>query len=351
MKSYLKFYGVLLLGALLSACNNEGRRSAMETTTPVSVQKVAKRSIEKKITTTGTAKAVKSIELKSEMVGTYHLLRNPKTGRPYQLGDQVDAGTVIVRLENREYENNTQLESKELQVSIAEKELEGQEMLYQKGGATQKDVNNAKNSYINSKLTLENAHIALNKMDIKAPFKGVIVALPYFTPGMEVASGSSLVSMMDYSSMYINAQFPENVLNDLKHGQSVYVTNYNLKQDTLSGYIDQLSPAISEETRTFTGVISVENPHLLLRPGMFAKAEIVTERRDSVLAIPKEVIRNDKGRQIVFVVQRNNAEERVVQTGISDENYIEVTGLKAGDEIVIKGYEWLRNRSKIKVMK
>ena len=145
------------------------------------------------------------------MTGAYSLQRNPKTGKPYQLGDIVEAGAVIVRFDNKEYVNNQQMESKELQVKIAEKEWEGQEMLLKKGGATEKDVNNAKNSYINSKINLENAEIALGKMMVRAPFKGVIVTLPYFTPGTEVASGSSIVSLMDYSKMYIEGQFPENI--------------------------------------------------------------------------------------------------------------------------------------------
>ena len=51
-------------------------------------------------------------------------------------------------------------------------------------------------------------------------------------------------------------------------------------------------------------------------------------------------------------MNRNSAEEIAIQTGISDDEYIEVEkGLKPGDKIVTRGYEWLRNRSKVKVMK
>ncbi|MGL5681840.1 MAG: efflux RND transporter periplasmic adaptor subunit [Marinifilaceae bacterium] len=352
MRNCQSLYGLLILAATAASCQTEVRRASNESVTPVSVQEVGKRNIEKTITTTGTAKAIKNIELKSEMTGSYNLQRNPKTGKPYQLGDVVEAGAVIVRFDNQEYVNNQQLESKKLQVQIAEKEWEGQEMLYKKGGATEKDVNNAKNSFINSKTSLENAEISLGKMTIKAPFKGVIVTLPYFTPGIEVASGSSIVSLMDYSKMYIEGQFPENILSDLTKGQNVYITHYNLKRDTLSAIVDQLSPAINEDTRTFSGMILVNNDGLKLRPGMFAKADIVTERRDSVIAVPKDIIKNSRGNRTVFVVERNTAEERSVKIGISDDEYVEITsGLKPGDRIVVKGNEWLNNRSKVKIMK
>ncbi len=259
---------------------------------------------------------------------------------------------MIVRLENQEYENNVQLESKKLQIEITEKEWEGQKVLYEKGGATQKDVTNAENSYINAKLALENAYITLNKLNIKAPFKGVIVALPYFTPQVEVASGSTIAELMDYSKMYIETQFPENALTKLAVGQSVHVTNYNIKSDTLKGRLTQLSPAINEDTRTFSGYIAIDNPDLKLRPGMFAKADVVTIRKDSVLSIPKNIIKNRRGGKLVYTVDRNSATEKVIRTGISNDKYIEIeTGLEPGDKIVIKGYEWLRNRSKVKVMK
>ena len=330
---------------------SQGNNSS-EATTPVWVEDVQLRNIEEYITTTGTAKAAKTIEIKSETNGAYYLQKNPKTGRPYQLGDIVEAGAVIIRLENKEYENNVQLESKKLQIQITEKEWEGQKILLEKGGATEKDVNNAENSYINAKLALENGYITLEKLSIKAPFKGVIVNLPYYTPGVEVASGSVMVGLMDYSKMYVETQFPENTLTKLRIGQQVHITNYNIKSDTLRGILTQLSPAINEETRTFSGYIEIDNPDLKLRPGMFAKADIVTVRKDSVISIPKDIIKNRRGGKLVYTVDRNSAEEKVIHTGISDDKYIEVEkGLEAGDKIVVKGYEWLRNRSKVKVMK
>lgn len=352
MHIHLKIAGMISLGLLSFSCNSNQGSSSSETTTPVWVEEVGYRNIEEYITATGTAKATKTVEISSEVTGSYKLQQNPKTGRPYQLGDIVEEGTVVIRLENKEYENNVQLESKKLQIEITEKEWEGQKILLEKGGATQKDVNNAQNSYINAQLALENAYITLSKMNIKAPFRGVIVELPYFTPGIEVASGNVMVKIMDYSKMFLETQFAENNLTKLSVGQTVHITNYNIKSDTLKGTLTQLSPAINEDTRTFSGYIEIDNPELKLRPGMFAKADIVTMRKDSVLAIPKDIIKNRRGGKLVYTVDRNNADERVIQTGISDDKYIEVEkGLEAGEKIVIKGYDWLRNRSKVKVMK
>lgn len=352
MNNYLKTLGIVSLGLALYSCGGNRNNSGSETTTPVWVEEVQPRTIEEFVTTTGTAKAAKTTELKSETSGSYALQRNPKTGKSYQLGDIVEEGAVIIRLENKEYENNVQLESKKLKVLIAEKEWEGQKSLLEKGGATQKDVNNAETAYINAKLDLENAYITLKKMNVKAPFKGVLVNLPYFTPNVEVPTGQVMAGLMDYSKMFVETQFPESTMPKVKVGQNVHITNYNIKSDTLKGVLTQISPAINEETRTFSAYIVIENPDLKLRPGMFAKADVITEKRDSVLSIPKDIVTTRRGNKLVFTVDRSAAQEKNIRTGISDDKYIEVeSGLEQGDKVVVKGYEWLRNRSKVKVMK
>ena len=152
--------------------------------------------------------------------------------------------------------------------------------------------------------------------------------------------------------MYVETQIPENTLTKLAVGQKIHITNNNINSDTLKGVLTQLSPAINEDTRTFSGYIIIDNPELKLRPGMFAKADVVTIRKDSVLSIPKEIIKSRSGGKLVYSVDRYSAEEKVIHTGISDDKFIEVEkGLAPGDKIVVKGYEWLRNRSKVKVMK
>ena len=123
MNLHLKIAGIVSLGFILYSCNSNRSNSSSETTTPVWLEEVQFRSIEEYITATGTAKAAQTIEIKSETAGAYYLQKNPKTGKPYKLGDIVEAGAVIVRLENKEYENNVQLESKKLQIEITEKRV------------------------------------------------------------------------------------------------------------------------------------------------------------------------------------------------------------------------------------
>ena len=180
----------------------------------------------------------------------------------------------------------------------------------------------------------------------------MIVSLPHYTPGSWVTQGSELVGLMAYSRMYMEINLPESTMEYVKVNQPVHITHYTLAEDTIAGQISELSPAISTETRTFQGKITISNDQLKLRPGMFVKADIVVDQADSAIIIPKDVVLSRRDRKHVYVVERNTAILRNIETGLEDEDYIEVTkGLNENDNLIIRGYETLRENSRVKVLK
>jgi RND family efflux transporter MFP subunit len=337
---------------LLTACNNQPQSNQNDIETPVSVQELKKGSISKLINTTGTAQATYSVELNSEMSGMYKLQNNPRTGKPYKLGDTVKKGNVVICLEDKEYENGIALEAKKLSLEIAEQEQSKQKALYEKGGVTLSEMRNTEVRVTNARYDLENANINLEKMNIKAPFDGVIVSLPHYSLNSRVEQGRPMVGIMDYARMYMEVNLPESTIGYMKANQPVYITHYTLPDDTLSGVISELSPAISIETRTFKGKILIDNSTLKLRPGMFVKADVVVDKADSVIIIPKDVILSSRNRKYVYIVEKNTAIVRNIQTGLEDEDNIQVTeGLNENDNLIIRGYETLRENSRVKVLK
>ena len=85
---------------------------------------------------------------------------------------------------------------------------------------------------------------------------------------------------------------------------------------------------------------------------MFVKADIITSQKDSVIVIPKNIILSGNRGKYVFVVGRNSsADDRRISTGIENQDYIEITeGLNRNDRLIIKGFETLRDNSKVKVI-
>jgi RND family efflux transporter MFP subunit len=282
----------------------------------------------------------------------YYLEKNPQTGRAWQLGDKVITGALIARLEDKEYVNSIKLETNELNLELTESELKKQESLYEKGGVTLKDLKTASINYANAKTTVENAKLQLDKTRIVAPIDGVIVDLPYYTQSTQIETGSAIVKIMDYKVMYMDVQLPEKYISVIKPGQVVKLTNYTIPEDTIIGNITQLSPAINADTRTFKGNISINNPNLLLRPGMFVKADIITNQKDSVIVIPKSIILSRQRGKTVFIIDRGVATERIIETGLENITEVEVIrGLTKNERVVISGYETLSNKSKVKIIK
>lgn len=337
---------------LLSACNKSSEDLSKDISVPVSVMDLKLQSMQHFVETTGNVNPIKEVSQKSEIAGIYRLNTNPSTGQKYALGDYVKEGVEIVTLEDLEYENNIKITSLELKLEISKQVYEKQQSLFEKGGVTLSELKNAEIDYINSRYSYEDGLLRLAKMHIKAPISGVIVELPYYTPGTKVETNSELFKLMDYSKLFMEISLPEKDYLFIKSKQKVNITNYTLPNDTLNGLITQISPAIDATTRSFKSVITIDNSSLIIRPGMFAKVEIVVAHVDSAIVIPKSVILSKQRGNTVFVVDKGLAQERVVTFGLENQNDVQIiSGLEKNDRLVIKGFETLRNRSKVKVVK
>ncbi len=345
--TYLIFFSLLFAG-----CNNQDPGLEADVEIPVTVEDIKLKSIEEFVSTTGTVYPVVDVELESEISASYYLEKKPATGRQWQLGDRIRKGSLIARLEDKEYENNIKLELYELNLELAKSNLEKQESLYEKGGVTLNEMKQAGYDYINAEITVKNARLQKEKMKITSPFDGIITKLPYYTQGSEIQAGSMIAGIMDYKSMILDINLPEKYINDIQTGQGVKITNYALPEDTLRGEITQLSPAINPQTRTFQGSIEINNPELKLRPGMFVKADIITNSADSVVVIPKDIILSRQRGMTVFIVNRGVANERIINTGLENNEEVEVTrGLSTNERVVTDGFETLSHNAKVKILK
>lgn len=352
MKSGISVIALTALTVLMAGCRQENTMNRNEIPTPVSVTDITYGSISKVFTTNSTAISNAEAELSTEMAGKYHLQKNPATGKPYKLGDKVKKGALIARIEDKSYENSISIESKRLNLELAEQEQVKTKSLYDKGGATLTEVKNSEVKIMNSRLDYENAEMNLEKMNIRAPFDGVIVNLPHYSEEAKLNSGTQIVTIMDYSTMLLEINLPESAINEVKVGQKANITHYTLPKDTIIGEITELSPAISAETRTFKGKLVIDNSKLLIRPGMFVKADIVTESHNSTIIIPKNIVRNDRNRRTVFVVDQGIARAKQVKLGLEDKTSVEVlSGLDKDDQLIIRGYETLRDGSKVKIQR
>ena len=343
---------LLITASILFSCNPQQENLGKDITIPVTTTSIKPGTIEEFIDISGAVKPLKEVQLKTEVTGNYQLKINPATGRLYSLGDKVAQGAEIIEITDKEYENNIKLSSLKLNLEITKQVFDKQQSLYDKGGVTLSELKAAEINYINANYSYEDALLRIQKMHIKSPFEGVIIDLPYFTPGVKVDANTLLVKVMDYSKLHMEVNLPEKSMGETRPGQTVRVTNYTIPNDTLIGTVNQLSPAIDPETRSYKGLIIISNPKLKLRPGMYVKGEIVVASAKNAIVVPKDIIVSKQRGNSVFVVDKGIAHERIVEFGLENSREVEiVSGLKPDERMVVKGFETLRDKSKVKEMK
>ncbi len=336
---------------LFAACSTStGTTSQAQISIPVTVEEIVAGNLEQLTSTNGSLTPLSSATVTNKLEGVYRPATNPTTGKYYKIGDKVRAGQVLARIEDEEYINDISIETKKISWEIAEGEYEKYIILQEKGGATEIDIKNAAVEVETTKNAYKNAQISISNMAVTSPISGIIVDMEYQTPGIELESGVSLFSVMDYSKMYLDISLSESTMSYIHTGLPVYISHYSIPDEYIEATIDQLSPSIDTSTRTYKGVVVVNNDKLLLKPGMFVKSDIVVDKAVDAIIIPKEIIRTSQNNSFVFIADGTTAMQCEITTGISNDTYIEVkSGLYIGDKLIVDGYQTLRNRSKIAI--
>jgi membrane fusion protein (multidrug efflux system) len=151
---------------------------------------------------------------------------------------------------------------------------------------------------------------------------------------------------------------PSREFNQLQVNQTVELV-LDSNGTPLQGVIRLISPVIDATSGTIKITVEVQDYPAGTRPGDFAEVKIVTERRDGVVLVPRAAVVTDKSEQVVYVALAAEggedgaatAERRIVEVGFTDDENAQIlSGLAAGDRIVVKGQRSLKNGSVLKVL-
>jgi membrane fusion protein (multidrug efflux system) len=340
---------ILLLAMVVVACEDSTEERVANLTVPVTDMPVGLGTIEAKVDSTGSLLPLREAELIAEVKGDLFLSDSAGGGR-LEEGSRVTAGDLVARIESEEWLVSVRQESRELAVENARRALADKQALFEEGLGIETDVDNARKVLIDAQADLENARIQVEKMQILAPISGFLTELADITDSTLVQQNAVIGKIVDYSRVLVDLNIPNSQINAVRRGQPVRITNYAFPDRLFEGVITIMDPALNPTTRTFRVEATVNNADMVLRPGMFVRAEIVTESREGVVIIPRELILNRQNRQVVFVVQEGAAEMREITTGLEDEMFVEVLeGLSEGERLITSNYETLRSRTAVQV--
>jgi HlyD family secretion protein len=206
-------------------------------------------------------------------------------------------------------------------------------------------------SYDVIRYQLESARKKLDQTRVTAPISGVIGSKQIMTGAMTSPEMPSYV-ILDQSSVLVMITVTEQVINLLQKGDPVSVEIPSARSKPYTGKIHFISPSVDNTTMAYTVGIKIDNPEGLIKPGMTARAGIRTEKRDNALIIPLSSVLTGDGESYVFTIKSGKAVKRVISTGLSDDEHVEVTsGLNPGEILIIKGHQYLKDQDTIRVIK
>lgn len=197
---------------------------------------------------------------------------------------------------------------------------------------------------------LAQEQIRLQNTQIVAPFSGEIVR-KNVDNGALVSSSTPLVTLVHMDTLKVLASVLEKDIALVKPGMKAKIFTEAYPEQPFEGTIVRMNKALDLATRTLQTEIDIPNPGRLLKPGMFARIEVALKEKPNALAVPREAVLEEGGKQFVFVVEGNQAFRKPIVTGIEQDQLIEVVeGLKDGDKIVVRGQESIRDGSTIRVV-
>lgn len=196
---------------------------------------------------------------------------------------------------------------------------------------------------------LELANLQLDETTIKAPFDGIIAELN-ITEGSRV-SQQTPVALLISNELEALVNVEENRISQVSTGQSASLNVGAYPDQDFPGVVTSIAPTADKNTRTFEVKVKPTDGADLLRGGMFADVAILAQEKTNTLLAPRTAIVQSGEEPLVFVVKEDNTvEQRTVTTGLFDTNGIEIlSGLKAGDLIVVAGQPNLIDGAKVEV--
>jgi Cu(I)/Ag(I) efflux system membrane fusion protein/cobalt-zinc-cadmium efflux system membrane fusion protein len=190
---------------------------------------------------------------------------------------------------------------------------------------------------------------ARRALAIRSPRKGFVLH-KNVVEGARVKAGEDLYRIGDLSRIWVTAEVYEFDAPWVEVGQPAQMELSYEQGKVLEGEVAYIYPTLNEASRTLTVRLEFENPDMRLKPGMFATVYIQFRRLDDVLAIPTEAILDSGRRKIVFVsVGDGRFEPREIVTGLTGDHHVTevLSGLEAGDEVVVSGQFLLDSESQL----
>lgn len=344
------FYSPLLLLSLivimltLPACSGEEMSENSEDDTPVipvEVSSVSRGNISAYYSNTATLEAEQEATVVSKVRGIIEEIY-------VEEGDRVQAGQVIAKIEDDQY----QIEADRAKATLDRlyNEYQRNKELFERELIAAETYQNSQYEYESQKATYDLAELNLEYTSVKSPISGVI-SRRHVKEGNMIGIDQSMYRVTDFTPLQAILHIPEHEMSKIRKNQRAELRVDALPNQTFVGHVERISPVVDSETGTFKVTIYVDETKDLLRPGMFGRVKIVYDTRENTRMIPKSAVISEDLAQSVYVIKDSLAFKKEIQTGYTNGLNVEVlNGLDDGEMVVTIGQGSLQDSSKVSVI-
>jgi HlyD family secretion protein len=207
---------------------------------------------------------------------------------------------------------------------------------------------------------LENVQYALDGTQIKSPIDGMVSNVAV-DAGEAVTPGIPIITVINPKDLTIEIQIDQADIGQVKKGADVMVNADAYPDETFTGKLEFLNteaeqkmigglPSTDEEDKVFRGKIKLNSETAKLFSNMSVDSEIVVQRVNDVLIIPREAVASENEKYYVYVVKWGHVEKKQIKPGLKDNYNIEIyDGIRPGTVIAVSNVIKLKNGMKIKI--
>ncbi|MFA6541731.1 MAG: efflux RND transporter periplasmic adaptor subunit [Bacteroidota bacterium] len=348
MKTHRKsLAGIIIVIGMMSfsSCKKEGDALESRIIQPVniSVESVKLSPMIDGIEVAGTVKAMEDVMISPEEGGIVKEWKKKK-------GDRVRKGDLLVLLNDDVIRAG--YDAANAQYKMAELNVEKQKSVYEQQGISELQYKNLQYGRDAAKANADLMKARLERTMLRSPIDGIVDnTVP--NAGEMAPPGVPIARVVNIVTLKIQAEVPELYSGMMKIGTQASITFDAVPGETVHGKVAFVGSTVSQANRTLLVEILLPNPSGKIKPEMVAKVTLIRQKKSDAVLISENIVQLvDRDRYVVYVEKNGVAEERQVTIGGRQGNYVEVTsGVRAGERLIVSGFQKLVNGSPVVITK
>jgi membrane fusion protein, multidrug efflux system len=296
--------------------------------TPVRVAEVKQTVMTDDVSAVGNLLAEESVIVRPEIAGRISKIH-------FSEGQVVKDGAPLISIDPAELKG--QLAQTVADVTLTDQRYKRSQNLFKQNFISRQALEEARSNFERAVAGREETLAKMSKTQVRAPFGGIL-GMRNISAGAYVKPGDDIVRLENISSVKLDFRIPEAFLDKVRNDQEVAVKVDAYPSESFTGKIYAIEPIIDEKTRTVLLRARVSNDNRKLRAGMFARVNLILEKRGTALMIPEQAIVPKGNAFLVVKVVDGKAEFTPIKIGKRRPGEVEVLeGLAEHDVVVTDG--------------